>query len=108
MSNTLEAPYLVYASLLESLGYGLPLYDPYVVGGVRLGDVGYLQFGKFNVLFNLFAKDADESAIPEGFVALENNENDNPSKDEQTTSGVLCSLNVDKLILDAEGNSQTR
>ena len=46
-----------YAKQLEILGYGYALYEPNPMDDydrVRVGDVGYIQKGKFMKLFNIF------------------------------------------------------
>lgn len=49
------APWEVYAESLFPLGYGHPLWIPepsQEFGEVRIGDVGYLDDGRFHFLFN--------------------------------------------------------
>jgi hypothetical protein len=105
-----EAPYAVYVDLLARLGHGLPLHDPSVEGGVHLGDVGYLQFGRFNKLFNIFdSRNApNDSKLPDNFEPAAPSIRDDIFTTVQMTSGVLCSPNVNKEIVNESGDALTR
>ena len=67
-----------YAKQLEILGYGYALYEPNPMDDydrVRVGDVGYIQKGKFMKLFNIFeplddAGGAINNNVPEMFEPL--------------------------------------
>jgi hypothetical protein len=52
-----------YSSLMSALGHGHPLYQPeldrflpteYTMKGVGIGDVGVIQDGSFDYLFNVY------------------------------------------------------
>jgi hypothetical protein len=62
-----DSPSEHYTRLLLGKCYGYPLWDPqptennisYKKDGVRIGDVGFLDQGSFNYLFNICASRAD-------------------------------------------------
>lgn len=71
MSHSLAAQ--VYADQLRSLRHGEPLWqpEPSKRGEVRIGDVGFVNDGRFHLLFNAIHGPSDESsALPEGFEKL--------------------------------------
>ena len=80
MSHTQAA--LTYAKALRNLGYGEPQWQPEPHdedGEVLLGDVGFVEDGRFCRLFNV-TRSADDpihekSGVPTGFKVLEYNEN---------------------------------
>jgi hypothetical protein len=101
-----EAPYVAYADLLMTLGRGLPLYDPNVRGGVHLGDVGYLQFGRFERLFNIFNHaDLNARGVPDNLETVPAPEQDKLQEKEHPTSGYMCSSNVKVLVQKSEQTS---
>ena len=66
----------IYASQLVHLGYGHPLWypEPDLVGEIKIGDVGYIDDGKFIRLFNACRTERDgintKRGVPGGFVPL--------------------------------------
>ena len=86
MSSTLAA-WDIYAESLEPLEHGYPLWRPEPsseFGPVRLGDVGYVQQGRFYCLFHtmlpLHHADNKES-LPEHFEPFKCEEDATPSRD---------------------------
>lgn len=67
------APWDIYAQKLLHLGHGHPLWGPEPsdrFGEIRLGDVGYLEQGRFCFLFNTMKEGNDpinSRGVPEGF-----------------------------------------
>ncbi|KAI0707100.1 hypothetical protein C8Q76DRAFT_800460 [Earliella scabrosa] len=72
MSSALAA-WDIYAESLEPMGYGYPLWGPEPssdFGPVGLGDVGYIQHGRFYFLFNTMlprSHPTNKRGVPEHF-----------------------------------------
>ena len=70
------AAYDVYAEQLYTAREGLALYEPDPGGQydrVRVGDVGFLQEGFFNRMFNIFVDKEDptnQGSVPENFSPI--------------------------------------
>lgn len=67
----------VYAEQLIRCGHGLPLWmpEPTLLGEIMIGDVGFVQNGRFFRLFNVLRAADDpvnrQHGVPKGFVRLE-------------------------------------
>ena len=72
----MAAEYDVYAEQLYSIQQGFALYEPDPAGEydhVRVGDVGFVQYGFFHRMFNIFMDEEDpinQLAVPDHFYPV--------------------------------------
>ncbi|KIP08102.1 hypothetical protein PHLGIDRAFT_127238 [Phlebiopsis gigantea 11061_1 CR5-6] len=69
----LDPPHALYARQLAKLGYGLPLWhpEPSATGDVEIGDVGYVDNGRFVRMFNTVdstVRSANRGVLPKGYT----------------------------------------
>jgi hypothetical protein len=97
-----DAPYVIYERLLSPLGHGKPIFNPNAdteegrVLQVELGDVGYVSFGHFIKVTNVFAANAQ---LPR--LTLQN------VTTSTSGSGLMCSSSV-KRIGDGTTSEETK
>ena len=90
----------IYAEQLLYRGYGLPLWrpEPTKFGEVHLGDVGFVEDGRFYRLFNATRPADDqlnERGVPEGFIMLTINDSLHRHTDEQyLPPGPICTTST--------------
>ncbi|GJE91470.1 hypothetical protein PsYK624_076200 [Phanerochaete sordida] len=101
-----------YAEQLLSRGYGLPLWrpEPTKFGEVQLGDVGFVEDGRFYRLFNV-TRPADDPlnrfGVPEGFETLQINEELHRHVEEQyLPPGPVCTTSTTWRKVEVEASAQ--
>ena len=103
----------IYASQLVSLGYGHPLWypEPAQAGEILIGDVGYIDDGKFFRLFNACSGRDDEvnkNGVPKDFSPLHIHEDLLREQVDVVKPGEsLCSDSVRKVKLKVNAESPT-
>ena len=97
----MAAAYDVYAEQLYTVKEGFPLYEPdpgSQYDRVRVGDVGFVQYGFFQRMFNIFVDENDpinQGGVPENFSSV-------PAVYQATHErtplgpGEICSTSVDQ------------
>lgn len=105
-----EAAWDLYASELGASKrlseYGLPLYEPSPTEAddcVLIGDVGYVNRGKFHRLFNAYQDETErvinKDGVPKHFVKLENRGRE-PDKREPLPPGWIKSIHASIIEVD--------
>ena len=96
----MPSPWDTYAEALKEQGYGYPLWYPGCPGEVELGDVGYIENGRFCRLFNVLEKELNKHEVPKSFEPL-----DLPEEHYQTnnvTEPMIVTGNIAKIQVDAD------
>ena len=96
----MAAEYDVYAEQLYSVHQGLALYEPDPAKNydcIRVGDVGFVQYGYFHRMFNVFKDEEDpinQHSVPDHFDPIPDG-NQAIYHRNQLPAGEICSTSID-------------